>query len=122
VVALTPALAYFQAAHTSPATAATLSYVTLALTLLGRPVGAFIFGPPRGYHRSAPSTLISVAGAGGATLQIGLLPGTRWIGWAAMVLVFVLRFIGACSWAASTPRQPAGHGSDSRRLRGLVGG
>jgi hypothetical protein len=35
-----------------------------------------------------------VAGAGGCTLLMGLLPGFRIIGWAAMVLVFVLRRYG----------------------------
>ncbi|MDT7694669.1 MAG: hypothetical protein QOI75_4036 [Pseudonocardiales bacterium] len=123
VVALTPAIAYFQAAHTSPATAATLSYITLALTLLGRPVGAFIFGRLADITGRRRATLISVAGAGGCTLLMGLLPGYQVIGWTAMVLVFVLRFIGGVFMGGEyAGANPLAMEATPRRLRGLVGG
>ena len=123
VVALTPAIAYFQAERTSPATAATLSYITLALTLIGRPVGAFIFGRIADSTGRRRATLISVAGAGGCTLLMGLLPGYHAIGWTAMALVFVLRFVGGVFMGGEyVSANPLAMEATPRRLRGLVGG
>ena len=44
VVALGPAMSYFQPATMSPALKSTLFYIVFALSLVGRPVGATIFG------------------------------------------------------------------------------
>jgi hypothetical protein len=44
VVVLAPVLAYFQPTHIEPGLAAILGSFVFITTLLGRPVGAFIFG------------------------------------------------------------------------------
>src|SRR5690242_675110 len=44
IVALTPALVYFQPADLSTGQASALFYATFAATLMGRPLGAVIFG------------------------------------------------------------------------------
>ena len=44
VVALGPAMSYFQPATLSPALKSTLFYIVFALSLVGRPVGATLFG------------------------------------------------------------------------------
>ncbi|GAA5173066.1 MFS transporter [Pseudonocardia eucalypti] len=123
VVALTPAIAYFQPAHTSPATAATLAYVTLAVTLIGRPVGAVVFGRIADRTGRRRATLISVAGAGACTLLMGLLPGYQAIGWAAIGLVLLLRFVGGVFMGGEySSANPLAMEASPKRLRGLVGG
>jgi len=92
VVALTR-LGLFPGRAHSPATAATLSYVTLALTLLADRSARSSSVASR-ISRSAPShpdqrgrrRRRHAADRPAARYQV--------IGWAAMVLVFVLRFIG----------------------------
>lgn len=123
VVALTPAIAYFQPARTSPATAATLAYITLAVTLIGRPVGAVVFGRIADRTGRRWATLVSVAGAGACTLLMGLLPGYQAIGWAAIGLVLLLRFVGGVFMGGEySGANPLAMEASPKRLRGLVGG
>ncbi|WP_028938027.1 MFS transporter [Pseudonocardia spinosispora] len=123
VVALTPAIAYFQAEHTSASTAATLSYITLAVTLIGRPVGALVFGRIADITGRKRATMISVAGAGVCTLLLGLLPGYQTIGWTSMALVLALRFVGGVFMGGEySSANPLAMESSPKRLRGLVGG
>src|SRR3981081_2740411 len=44
IIALTPALIYFQPKGLPAAMATTVFYVVFAVTLIGRPMGSFIFG------------------------------------------------------------------------------
>ena len=44
IVALGPARSFFQPATLSPALKSTLFYIVFALSLVGRPVGAILFG------------------------------------------------------------------------------
>src|SRR2546423_13982222 len=44
VVALTPALIYFQPKNLAVSMKTTIFYLVFAVTLVGRPIGAFIFG------------------------------------------------------------------------------
>ncbi|MEV6226418.1 MFS transporter [Saccharopolyspora shandongensis] len=123
VVALTPAIAYFQAQHTPASVAATLSYVTLALTLIGRPVGAIIFGRIADITGRRRATLIAVAGAGACTLLMGLLPGYATIGWLSIILVLLLRFVGGVFMGGEySSANPLAMEASPKRLRGLVGG
>lgn len=94
VVALAPALAYFQPAALPATTRTTLFYVTFALTLIARPVGAAIFGSISDRIGRRRATLIAVAGFTVATFAVAALPGYRQIGMGAVVLLMVLRFVG----------------------------
>ncbi len=123
VIALAPAMAYFQPADLSNAQATTLFYVMFAATLLGRPVGAAVFGPMADRLGRRRVTLLSIAGFSTCTVAIGLLPGYDTWGLGAGAVLVALRlldgvFLGG-EYTAATPLAfehcPAG-------ARGLYGG
>jgi len=93
VVALGPAIAYFQPASLSPAMQSTLFYVVFALSLVGRPVGATLFGHYADKVGRRKVTMISMGGFAIATLFIALLPGYETWGMASIVLLTFLRFV-----------------------------
>jgi MFS family permease len=74
-VALGPAISYFQPATLSPALKSTLFYVVFALSLVGRPVGATLFGHYGDKLGRRWVAIISMGGFAVVTLLIGLLPG-----------------------------------------------
>ncbi len=93
VVALGPAISYFQPATLSPTLKSTLFYVVFALSLVGRPVGATLFGhygDKLGRRRVA---IISMGGFAVVTLLIGLLPGYENWGMGSIVILVLLRFV-----------------------------
>ncbi|HKR89436.1 MAG TPA: MFS transporter [Phenylobacterium sp.] len=68
------------------------SYATFAVAFFARPLGAAFFGH-FGDRIGRKSTLVaSLMTMGGSTVLIGLLPGYAQIGWAAPLLLCVLRF------------------------------
>lgn len=93
VVALTPALIYFQPKNLPAAVATTIFYVVFAVTLVGRPIGSFIFGHLGDRIGRRKTTLIAVSGFAVVTLLIALLPGYQALGIAALVLLILLRLI-----------------------------
>jgi MFS family permease len=93
VVALGPAMSYFQPPTLSPALKSTLFYVVFALSLVGRPVGATIFGHYADKLGRRKVTIISMGGFAFVTLLIGLLPGYESWGIASIVILTVLRFV-----------------------------
>lgn len=93
VVALAPAMAYFQPETLSPALQSTLFYVVFALSLVGRPVGAALFGHYSDKVGRRKVTIISIAGFAAVTLLIGLLPGYRTWGLASVGILIFLRFV-----------------------------
>ena len=93
IVALTPALIYFQPKGLPAALATTVFYVVFAVTLIGRPIGSFIFGHLGDKTGRRKTTMIAVTGFGVVTLLIALLPGYQAIGMAALVLLVLLRLV-----------------------------
>src|SRR5438105_1613751 len=93
VIALTPALIYFQPTNLPAAAATTVFYVVFAVTLIGRPIGSFIFGHLGDKIGRRKTTMIAVTGFGLVTLLIAILPGYQAIGIAALVLLILLRLI-----------------------------
>jgi MFS family permease len=93
VVALGPAIAYFQPATLSPALKSTLFYVVLALSLVGRPVGATLFGHYGDKIGRRWVAMISMGGFAIVTLLIGLLPGYETWGMGSIVILVLLRFV-----------------------------
>ena len=93
VVALGPAMSYFQPAALSPALKSTLFYIVFALSLVGRPIGATLFGHYGDKLGRRKVAIISMGGFALVTLLIGLLPGYESWGVASIALLVLLRFV-----------------------------
>jgi MFS family permease len=123
VVVLAPVLAYFQPTHIEPGLAAILGSFVFITTLLGRPVGAFIFGRVADRLGRRTSSIISVLGFGLFTLLIALLPGYQTIGVTSYVLLVLLRFLdGVCLGGGYTASHPLAMEYSRKSERGFVGG
>ena len=118
LVALAPAIAYFQPSSMSADLASVLFIGTFAATMLGRPLGAILFGHWADRVGRRRLTLLSIAGFSSCTLAIGLLPGYAAWGVTAPVLLLALRFINGVSLAASTQLARRSRSSTARRVRG----
>lgn len=75
VVALTPAMDYFLPHSVSPDSRAIVNSLIFVATLLGRPLGSIVFGRLADQIGRRRTTLYAVAGCGGCTLLIAVLPG-----------------------------------------------
>ncbi len=93
IIVLAPAIAYFVSPQMDQATTAIVGGSIFAATLLGRPVGAFIFGHLADTIGRRRTTIISVGGFGVGTLLIAFLPGYAQLGITAVVIFVLLRFI-----------------------------
>ncbi|MFE7438971.1 MFS transporter [Streptomyces chartreusis] len=93
IVVLAPAMIYFQSAGLSASTTALLSSLVFASTLIGRPLGAVIFGHFADTVGRKRTTLVAVGGFGVITLLIACLPGHETIGTWSIGLLIGLRFI-----------------------------
>jgi len=93
IVVLAPATVYFQAASISASTTALLSSLVFASTLIGRPLGAIIFGHFADTVGRKRTTLVAVGGFGIITLLTACLPGYETIGMWSVGLLIGLRFI-----------------------------
>lgn len=93
IVVLAPALIYFVSPDMSAATTALVSGSIFASTLVGRPLGALIFGNYADRIGRKRIAMISVSGFGVATLLMALLPGYQQWGITAVGIFVVLRFV-----------------------------
>lgn len=93
VFVLGPALIYFFSPEISESTTAVLVALTFVATLIGRPLGALIFGVLSDRIGRKRTTVIVVTGFGVFTSLIGLLPGYEQWGIAAVLVLIALRFI-----------------------------
>ncbi|MGH7919684.1 MAG: MFS transporter, partial [Candidatus Dormibacteraceae bacterium] len=123
VVALTPAIIYFEPKGLAPQLVATLGFVVFAVTLIGRPIGAFIFGHFGDVIGRKRTTMIAVSGFAVFTLLIALLPGYQTWGVAALIVLIVLRLIdGIFMGGEYTSANPLAMEACPKALRGIVGG
>ncbi|MFD2470299.1 MFS transporter [Amycolatopsis silviterrae] len=93
IVVLAPATAYFQAANLSASTTALLASLVFASTLIGRPLGAVIFGHFADTVGRKRTTLVAVGGFGVTTLLTACMPGHEQIGMWSVGLLIALRFV-----------------------------
>ncbi len=93
VVALGPAMSYFQPATLSPALQSTLFYIVFAVSLVGRPIGATLFGHYGDKIGRRRVTIISMGGFAVVTLLIALLPGYESWGVASVAILTLLRLV-----------------------------
>jgi MFS family permease len=93
VIALAPAVIYFIPKSISPTMAAIASAMIFATTLIGRPIGAFIFGHFADTIGRKRTSVIAAVGFGVVTLLMAFLPGYEQWG-ANVIFVFIgLRLI-----------------------------
>lgn len=93
VVVLAPAIKYFVSPDLSDGATSLVTGAIFASTLVGRPVGALIFGHYADRLGRKRATLVSVSGFGVLTVLIGCMPGYEAWGVASVVLFIALRFI-----------------------------
>ncbi|MGH3377808.1 MAG: MFS transporter [Actinoallomurus sp.] len=122
-VALLPAMVYFSSGL-STSTARLVTDFTFAATLLGRPLGAVIFGHLSDRLGRKRTGSISIFGFALCTLLIGCLPGSAQIGGGlAISLLIALRFIdGIFLGGEYTAATPLAIEYTTPRRRGVIGG
>lgn len=122
VVVLAPALIYFVSPQLDATTSAIVGASIFAATLVGRPLGALIFGRFADSIGRRRTTIIAVSGFGVATLLMALLPGYEQIGIAAVVVFIILRFVdGIFLGGEYTSASPLAMEYSPREKRGLYG-
>jgi len=122
IVALAPATGYFESKHLAASSAAIISGMIFAAALLGRPVGAFLFGHLGDRIGRRRTAIIAVTGFGILTLAIAALPGYASFGLAAVWLLIVLRFIdGIFLGGEYTSASPLALEYSPKHKRGLIG-
>jgi MFS family permease len=122
-IALLPAMIFFTQGL-DVAQTALVTGVTFASTLIGRPVGAFLFGHFADRIGRKRTGAIAIYGFSVVTLLIALLPGAQMIGGvAAITLLLVLRFVdGIFLGGEYTAATPMAIEYAKVNRRGLVGG
>lgn len=119
VTALAPALPALAGPHTTAATAA----IVVMATLIGRPLGAMVFGQIADRIGRTATTKIAIAGTAACTLGIALVPDWRLLGAATIGLIIALRFVGGAFLAGEYASAiPLAMEWSTPRRRGLVSG
>jgi MFS family permease len=122
IVVLAPAIIYFVSPQMNEATTAIVNGSIFAATLLGRPIGAFIFGHLGDTIGRRRTTIIAVSGFGVATLLIAFLPGYAQWGIAAAIIFILLRFIdGIFLGGEYTAASPLAMEYSPKEKRGFFG-
>ncbi|MBA3794294.1 MAG: MFS transporter [Rubrobacter sp.] len=93
IVVLAPALIYFVSPQIGGTASTIIGASIFAATLVGRPVGALIFGRFADTIGRKRTTIVAVSGFGAITLLLALMPGYQQIGIAAVIIFIVLRFL-----------------------------
>lgn len=123
VVALAPAAAYFEATGVSASTSTILSAMVFVATLIGRPIGAALFGHFGDKIGRRKTAMISVSGFGIVTLLIACLPGYHQIGMMAVIALIALRLLdGIFLGGEYTAASPLAMEYSPNRKRGFYGG
>jgi MFS family permease len=123
IVALAPAIGYFVSEDLGATGVAIVSGSIFAATLIGRPVGAAIFGRIADTVGRKRTTVLAMTGAGAVTLLIALLPGYHQIGVASVVLFVALRLLaGVFLGGEYTGANPLAMEAAPRAKRGLYSG
>lgn len=123
VIILAPMQAYFLPRNLSGGHQAILESLVFITTLLGRPLGAIIFGRIADRVGRRAASIASVSGFAVVTLMIALIPGYESIGIASYWLLVILRFVdGIFLGGGYTGALPLAIEYSKKEQRGLVGG
>ncbi|MGF1472131.1 MAG: MFS transporter [Rubrobacteraceae bacterium] len=122
IIVLAPAIAYFIAPELGASTAAIISGSIFAATLIGRPLGAAIFGHIGDTVGRRRSTIIALSGSGVATFFMALLPGYELLGMSIVIVFVVLRFVnGVFVGGVYTSANPLAMEYSPKEKRGFYG-
>jgi MFS family permease len=122
IVALAPAMMYFTPKNIPASIATTIFYLTFAATLLGRPLGAIIFGHYGDKIGRKRTALVSMIGFALITLLIAFLPGYEQVGLIGVGLLILLRFLdGIFLGGEYTAANPLAMEYAPKNKRGLYG-
>lgn len=123
VIVLAPTMIYFFPSSIPAGTAALLDGFVFAAALLGRPVGAFIFGHFTDRLGRQRMAVVTLSGFGLATLLMAMLPGYSQWGMGSVVLFIALRFVdGIFLGGQYTAASPLAMEYSPKDKRGLYGG
>lgn len=122
VIALAPAIGYFTSSSATALEQALVASGIFVASIIGRPLGAFVFGPLSDRIGRQKTTVIV---AGGFTVCTGLMtfmPGYAQIGWWAPALLIALRLLdGLFLGGEYTAANPLAMEYAPRQKRGLYG-
>ncbi len=122
IICLGPAMEYFMPKNLPVSVSTTFFYVTLAATLVGRPVGSMIFGHYGDKLGRKQSALVAIMGFAVVTLLMAILPGYESIGLWGIGLLILLRFVdGVFLGGEYTAANPLAMEYTPKSKRGLVG-
>jgi MFS family permease len=122
VVVLAPVLEFFYPPHLSPGMTTAVNSLVFITTLLGRPVGALLFGMIADRIGRRMASIYSVSGFAVVTLLIALLPGYQSIGISSYLLLVLLRFVdGIFLGGGYTGAVPLAIEYSKKNQRGFVG-
>lgn len=122
IVVLAPALIYFVSPELSDSGAAIVTGSIFAAALIGRPIGALIFGRYGDKIGRKRTAMIAVSGFGVATLLMALMPGYEQWGVASVIVFILLRLIdGIFLGGEYTAASPLAMEYSPRQKRGLYG-
>lgn len=122
IIALAPAAAYFEPTGVDASASRVITALIFVATLLGRPLGALVFGHVSDVYGRRRTTLISLVGFGVCTLAIGAMPGYAQIGMAGVVILIVLRFLdGGFLGGQYTAAAPLAMEQSPKERRGFYG-
>ncbi|MCF8570382.1 MFS transporter [Gordonia sp. HY002] len=123
IVVMAPAIGYFVSDDLGTTGKAIVSGAMFAATLVGRPIGAAIFGWIADTVGRKRTTMIAMTGAGIATFLIALLPGYSQIGVTSVILFVALRFLaGGFLGGEYTGANPLAMEAAPPHKRGLYSG
>ncbi len=122
IIVLAPAIAYFVHPQMDQATTAIVSGSIFAATLLGRPIGAGIFGHLGDSIGRRRTTIIALLGSGVITFLMAFLLGYAQWGIAAVILFIALRLVnGVFVGGAYTAANPLAMEYSPKEKRGFYG-
>ncbi|MGF1471137.1 MAG: MFS transporter [Rubrobacteraceae bacterium] len=93
IIVLAPAIAYFVSPDLSAGATSIVLATIFAVALVGRPLGAAIFGHFADTIGRKPAAMIAVGGFGVMSVLMAVLPGYQQWGIVAIVLFILFRFI-----------------------------
>jgi len=122
VVVLSPVLFYFQPPNLPAGLRTLLTSLVFITTLLGRPIGALLFGIVADRAGRRAASIYSVSGFAAVTLLIAFLPGYQSVGILSFWLLVLLRFVdGIFLGGGYTGAMPLAIEYSKKEQRGLVG-